>query len=358
MAVWESSCRKRAHADMAAATPASDSAPAPALLFVQPGSMHPLAGAAQTTAVPLLQQQEQQQQQRQEQHRQELHQHQEQQELGRPLQTPAENPVAPQLQQPDRGQRGTPLQQQPKLPGEHAQAKCQGAKQAYAALQAKHGEKAPQQAQQTQYADSAKQAHTAVPANQAQHACPAKQAHTAVLAKHAQRADPAQQAQRAPDQAQQAPLALPAQRPLQRQHAVQATTKTQQAAQHTKQMLPGQQDGLPRLKQRGQHAAQAQSVKVSQHSEQLHPKRPAPSADINSSVKRHKVSSLTYTILFFSGCVLAGWLAGCSRFSTLAKAGQADTCQHVIATVTFCCSATGRAVYHAACNVLCHGACL
>ena len=243
--------------------------------------MHPLAGAMQTTSVPLLQQPQLEQQQQL--------QHQKQQELVRPLQTPAEILVAPQLQQAGHGQQGTQLQQQLKLPGVHAQAKGHGANQAYAptALQTKQVNHVSKQAQ---HAGPAKQAQTVVLAKQAQHAGLAQHAETQVTntqaqqaqhaspAKQAQHASPAKQAQDAPQQAQRAPYALPA------EHS------TEQAAQQAKRMLSEQQELLPQIDQRGQNDVQAHSVKVSDHSEQLTPDRPASSANTNSSVKRHKVS--------------------------------------------------------------------
>ena len=326
MAVWKSSCCKRAHLDMAAASPAVGSTPAPSL-----ASVHPLAGAVQMTSVPLLQQQLYQEQQQQQQH-------QEKQGLDRPLQTPKENRVTTQLQQADDGQHDTQLQQQPELASKHAQAQGQSAKQAPIALQAKlvnHASK------QTPHAGSAKQAQTAILAKQAQHTQHAglAQAQTAVTAKqaqqaqhagpakqaqHAQHAGPPKQAQHAPQQTQQAP------------HALSAQHSTQQAAQQANQVLPGQQDLLPQIDKRGKPAAQVQSVKVSAHSEQFTPKRPAPSAIVSSSAKRHKVSSLNQAILF-SLCSLHFAVkkvhshAQCSRFSTPAKAGQADKCD------TACC---------------------
>ena len=295
MTVWKSSCRKRAHPDMAAATPASGSTPAPALLSVQPGSMLPLAGALQTTLVPLLQQQQQQEQQPAElqQQQQQQQQHQKEQELVRTWQTPAETPVAPQLQQAACGQQGTQLRQQLKLPVVHAQAQVQVAKQAYVpiALQAKQVDHV------SKHAGPAKQAQTAVLVKQtqhAQHAGLAQHAETQVIDKQtqqAQHASPAKQAQHAPQQAQRAPYALPA------EHS------TQQAAQQAKRMLSGQQDLLPQIDPRGQNAAQAQCVKVSERSEQLTSKRPAPSSDVNSSVKRHKVSMLSHSTLCYLCCV-------------------------------------------------------
>ena len=331
MAVWKSSCRKGAHLDLAAANPAVGSTLAPSV-----ASVHPLAGAVQMTSVPLLQQQLYQEQQQQQQQQQQ--QHQEKQGLDTPLQTPKENPVTTQLQQAGDGQHGTQLQQQPEMASKHAQAQGQGAKQAPIALQAKQVNHA---SKQTPHAGSAKQAQTAILAKQVQHTQHAglAQAQTAVTVKqaqqaqhagppkqaqHAQHAGPAKQAQHAPQQTQQA-LSAPS-----------AQHSTQQAAQQANQTLPGQQDLLPQIDKRGKPATQAQSVEVSANSEQFTPKRPAPSAIVSSSAKRHKVSSLSQAILF-SLCSLHFAVkkvyshAQCSRFSTLAKAGQADKCD------TACC---------------------
>lgn len=277
MAVWKSSfCRKGAHPDMAAAIPASVTTPAPALLSMQPGSMHPLA-AVQSNC--LLQQRREQQQCLEQQQ-----QHPERQGLGRPLQAPEGTPVAPLLPQADHVQQVTQLQRG-ELPGKHAQAKGQGAKQALVPLTSpKHA----------QHAGPAQQAQTAGPTKQAQHAGPAQQARTA---------DPAKQAQHAPQQAQHTPQAehaLLAQSPQQRQHALQAKTNTQQAVPHSTEMPPAPQAVLPQTAQPAQHAALDPPHMVSQQSQQLNLKRAAPRADVNPHAKRRKVSTMHYAIPLYS----------------------------------------------------------
>lgn len=305
VAVWKSSsCRKGAHPDMAAATPASATVPIPALLSLQPGSMHPMAAAVQSKS---LLQQRREQQQRLEQQQQ----HPEQQGLGRPLQAPEGTPVAPLLPQADHVQRVTQLQRG-ELPGEHAQAKGQGAKQALVPLtspkHAQHAGPAQQaqtagptkQAQQAQHAGPAQQAQKAGPikqAQQAQHAGPAQQARTA---------DPAKQAQHAPQHAQQAQQtpqaehALLAQSIQQGQHALPAKTDTQQAVPHSTQMPPAPQAVLSQTAQTAQHAALDPPNMVSEQSQQLNPKRAAPRADVNPHVKRRKVSAMHYAIPLYS----------------------------------------------------------
>ena len=305
MAVWKSSSsRKRAHPDRATAAPVSVTPPAPALLSMQPGGMHALAAAVQTKSVPLLhreqqqqhreQQQQHQEQQQQRREQQQQQQHQEQQGLGRPLQAPGGTPATHQLPQADHVQRVTQLQQG-ELPGEHAaqsQAKSQGSKQAHVPLasEAKQVNNTPIYAQHAGPAQQAQAAGPTKQAQQAQHAGPVQQAQTAVPAKQAQHApQQAQQAQHTP----QAEHGLLARSPQQRQHALQAMTNTQQAAQHATRMAPEQQAVLPQVAQRVQHAVSLPPIMVSEQSKQLATKRPAPSSDVLSHVKRHKVSICT-----------------------------------------------------------------
>lgn len=282
VAVWKSSCRKRAHADVAATTPASASTAALALLSIQPEGMLAVA-----IAVPLLHQQQQQ-------------------GLDRPLLTPDESPVAPQLA--DHGQ----LQQQPKQPSGHAQVNGQGA----------------QQAQQVPLAVQAKQAQ------QAQHACPEKPAQNAVQGKQDQHLpQPAQRTQHAlpAQQAQHALLAEPA---VQGQRAVQAVTSTQhsgQATQQAKQPLPDPPSVLPQLvhkPQHVQHAVQIPSSMVSVPSEQLTLKRPAPSADNHSTVKRHKVCMrCCSTYLFVHAFSLHSTPSSHAKFAWCSPPGE-YACDH------------------------------
>ena len=266
VAVWKSSCRKRAHSDMTAATPASGISAVPAVTCMQqPGGTPACAVAVQTPSVPLL------------------------------LQPQGQQGLQQGLAPAEHGRPDVQLQQQPKLPDEHAQTEGCRMQQT----------PAPYAVQAKQANDSAMGAEQAGQIRQAPHATLAKQAQQAVQAKQAQHAPPATYAQHALQQAQRIQHALPAQRALpatpaqHAQHGMQAVTNTQrsvqlpaQQTQQAKQTPPAQPAVTPQVAQRTQYVQPAAKPSLSmapQPSEQLHPKRPAPSADDPAPVKRHKV---------------------------------------------------------------------